>query len=102
MNLKNSLKQNTMNLFSLIKSSKKQKLAEDLEEILKNDFEELRANETYTKNFLELVSYIYAHEQLLKQKSNLDESLDVTIFNKDSISKLELLRNNYVHNASFS
>lgn len=102
MSIQTSLKDRTINLFSLIKRFKKTQITKDLDAIIKNDFEELNRDETYNKNFLELVSYIYANEQLQKQKSTKSDSLHIDLFDEEFISRLELLRNNYVHNHNLS
>lgn len=96
------LKNPTVDLLSLIKKYKREQIASDLNSVLVNDYKELAHNEVYIKNFLELVSYIYAYEQLNKQKTEKQTSLNTSLFDDNFRRKLRALRNEYVHNNPLS
>lgn len=103
MDIKTILKENaSVDIISLINKYKKREIADSLNQIIKNDYKALNENETYIRNFLELVSYLYAYEQINRQKTEKKTSIKVKLFNKEFSNRLNDLRNYYVHNLSIS
>jgi hypothetical protein len=69
----------------------KQEIIEQLELIMKEDYDELMQNPIFADNFLEIVSHLYLHEQLKKFDDEKDSSLHVSIFSKHFTAKLNKL-----------
>lgn len=101
MELSNKLKKPSINLIDIVRNFNKRQLTKDINSILAKDYEELMKNTIYLKNYLELVSYVYAREHLSKERIKKD-TISTEIFNKNLQEKFRDLRNSYVHTISIS
>lgn len=99
MDLKTMLQSGILDTNLLLKNFRKNDLIRELQDLVNKDFAELEKNEDYSKNVMELVSLIFAYEQLLKQKSEKNQDLQTSIFPKEFLDKLKRLRNHYVHSS---
>ena len=99
MDLKTMLQSGILDTNLLLKNFRKKDLIEELQDLVNKDFAELEKNEDYSKNVMELVSLIFAYEQLIKQKSEKNQDLQTSIFHKEFLDKLKKLRNHYVHSS---